>query len=155
MSFGAYDDAIWHTSGILMGDLAELHAFARLPPLTAHARIERGLKLELAQRIFLQLDMALATQSHVLNVPVRTLQRWSKTPKRSKLDVQAGNQLYQFSRLFDLAIETFGSTQAALEWFSEQQPGLNNEKPLQLVSTNAGARSIEQLLGRIRYGVYT
>ena len=42
---------------------------------------------------------------------------------------------------------------AAREWLQKPQIGLNNQIPLQLMRTELGSGEVEDLLGRIEYGV--
>jgi len=52
-----------------------------------------------------------------------------------------------------LASSVFGDNEQAREWLRSPQIGLGNLVPLHLLTTGAGAREVEDLLGRIEHGV--
>ena len=54
-----------------------------------------------------------------------------------------------------LAIKEFGSRKAAEEWLQTEQRALNFRRPVDLIATDAGFAKVEELLARIRYGVFT
>ena len=49
----------------------------------------------------------------------------------------------------------FEDSERAHRWLKEPQRGLGNRTPLSLLGTEAGAREVEDLLGRIEYGVFS
>ena len=44
---------------------------------------------------------------------------------------------------------------SARDWLTHKQTGLGNTVPLEFAKTEIGAREVENLLGRIEYGVYS
>jgi putative toxin-antitoxin system antitoxin component (TIGR02293 family) len=54
-----------------------------------------------------------------------------------------------------LAEEVLEDAGRAREWLHQPQRGLGNRIPLDLIRTEAGAREVEDLLGRIEYGVFS
>lgn len=53
------------------------------------------------------------------------------------------------------AEEVFGSSQAAELWLNEPVPALDFLTPLAMLNTEAGARIVIEILGRIEHGVYS
>ena len=51
------------------------------------------------------------------------------------------------------AEETFGNKEKARRWLRRPTAPLNNEEPLKLLDTEAGARLVEALLVRIEHGI--
>ena len=51
--------------------------------------------------------------------------------------------------------EVFGDAENAREWLIHPQRGLGNVVPVELAKSEIGAREVENLLGRIEYGVYS
>ena len=43
----------------------------------------------------------------------------------------------------------------AIKWLNTKQPALGNRIPMELAKNSAGAQVVEDLLGRIEYGVYS
>ncbi len=63
------------------------------------------------------------------------------------------DRLFRVAHIFALAKEALGSEESARTWLTSPQFGLNNRIPLDVLATKAGAREVEDLLGRIEYGV--
>jgi putative toxin-antitoxin system antitoxin component (TIGR02293 family) len=61
----------------------------------------------------------------------------------------------RFARLLGHAVHLFGSVEEARRWLKAPQRGLGGAVPLDYAQTEAGAREVENLLGRIDYGVYS
>jgi putative toxin-antitoxin system antitoxin component (TIGR02293 family) len=57
--------------------------------------------------------------------------------------------------LLKKADDVFGDGASAREWLTHKQPGLGGAVPLDFARTEIGAREVENLLGRIEYGVYS
>ena len=55
--------------------------------------------------------------------------------------------------LLALAEETFGSRDKAATWLRRPTRPLAGKRPLDLLDTDAGARQVEELLGRIAHGI--
>jgi putative toxin-antitoxin system antitoxin component (TIGR02293 family) len=53
------------------------------------------------------------------------------------------------------AIEVMESEEDARRWLTSPQFGLGGVVPLAYAETEVGAREVEDLLGRIEYGVYS
>ena len=77
------------------------------------------------------------------------------TPAKALLPAVAGDRLYRSARLFALALEVFEDHDAATEWLKAPQRALGNAIPLDVATTDVGARDVETLLGRIEHGVYS
>jgi putative toxin-antitoxin system antitoxin component (TIGR02293 family) len=52
------------------------------------------------------------------------------------------------------AVELMESEESARQWLASPQFGLGGAVPLDYAETEIGAREVEDLLGRIEYGVY-
>jgi putative toxin-antitoxin system antitoxin component (TIGR02293 family) len=53
------------------------------------------------------------------------------------------------------AVEVMESEENARQWLASPQLGLGGAIPLDYATTEVGAREVEDLLGRIEYGVYS
>lgn len=58
------------------------------------------------------------------------------------------------SKVRALAIDVFGSIEAAEKWLMAPAMGLNQRRPIDLMQTMDGGAQVTLLLSRIRYGVY-
>jgi len=77
------------------------------------------------------------------------------TPAKAVLPAVAGDRLYRSARLLTLAVDVFEDQDAATEWLKSPQRALGNAVPLDIATTDIGAREVEALLGRIEHGVYS
>lgn len=71
-----------------------------------------------------------------------------------RLDQAESDRVVRYARLLGRAIEVMESIPAARQWLASPQVGLGGEIPLEFAQTEVGAREVEDLLGRIEYGVY-
>lgn len=97
------------------------------------------------------LGVANDSLAKLLGISTRTLTSRYKTKQGMK--PQIANQTYRIAQVFAQAEAVFGSEEAAREWLNSPQPGLGGQVPLELLATEAGASEVEDLLGRIKYGV--
>jgi putative toxin-antitoxin system antitoxin component (TIGR02293 family) len=72
-----------------------------------------------------------------------------------KLDPAESDRVVRLARLLGRAIEVMESEENARRWLSSPQFGLGGAMPLEFAKTEAGAREVEALLGRIEFGVYS
>ena len=52
------------------------------------------------------------------------------------------------------AADVFGSPEEAQQWLEQPALGLEQQRPIDLMQTPAGAKLVEDFLGRLEYGVY-
>ncbi len=90
----------------------------------------------------------------MLGVSGKTLSRIREGEGR-RLDAVSSDRLYRIARIFAIAEYVLESAEAAHEWLHRPQIGLGNQVPLDLLQTEIGAREVENLLGRIEYGVFS
>lgn len=72
-----------------------------------------------------------------------------------RLDVAESERVVRFARLLGKASFVMGSVENGRLWLTSAQVGLNGEIPLEYAETEVGSREVENLLGRIDYGVYS
>ena len=87
--------------------------------------------------------------SRILDVSPRTLSR------RQTLKPAASERLFRVSGLFQKALEVLGDRNEAQRWFTTPKKALGGSTPFEYSETEVGAREVEDLLGRIEYGVYS
>lgn len=115
-------------------------------------QIRKGLPFTLVENICLELNISQQELTKSIGINIRTLAR---RKKENKLQADEGDKLYRLVRIYALAIETFENKQVALRWLNTPKTTLGGEVPLQWLDTDAGAREIEQLLGRIEHGIFS
>lgn len=72
-----------------------------------------------------------------------------------RLDPGESDRVVRFARLLGQAVKVFGDLEDARLWITSPQFGLGGAVPLDYAQTEIGAREVENLLGRIEYGVYS
>lgn len=72
-----------------------------------------------------------------------------------RLDQAESDRVVRFARLMGKAVEVLESEENARQWLNSPQFGLGGAVPLEYAETEVGAREVENLLGRIEYGVYS
>jgi putative toxin-antitoxin system antitoxin component (TIGR02293 family) len=72
-----------------------------------------------------------------------------------RLGSAESDRVVRFARLMGKAIEVMESEENARRWLTSPQFGLGGAVPLDYAETEVGAREVEDLLGRIEYGVYS
>ncbi len=113
--------------------------------------IREGLPVERFFELEESLGVGTARLAGVVGIPLRTLQRRKEDGRLTKEESDRLDRVFQ---LVDQAAGVFESATAAREWLTQPQMGLAGFVPLDLADTGAGIREVENLLGRIDYGVY-
>jgi putative toxin-antitoxin system antitoxin component (TIGR02293 family) len=91
--------------------------------------------------------------SRQLGIPQRTLTR--RLGQASPLTPAESDRTLRVARLYATAVEMIGDQDKATAWLRTPNRALGGEKPLDQLDTDVGARMVEDLLGRIAYGVYS
>lgn len=122
--------------------------------LDAHRLIEAGLPGEALSHLERRLTVLdVAALEKAIGMSLRTLQRRRADPGQP-LSVEQGGRVWKFAEILAKASEVMGSQRDAEEWLNEPAMGLNGYRPLDLLTTSAGAELVETYLGQIEYGVY-
>lgn len=90
------------------------------------------------------------TQMDRVVLPRRTL---ASRRKVGTLTPEQSDRLLRTARVLAAADETFGNTDKAGQWLRRPTHLLAEERPLDLLDTEEGAREVESLLGRIAHGL--
>ena len=115
-------------------------------------QIHAGLSFRAVQNLQKALDVPMEKLASVLGMSRATLHR---RKIQGKIDKEESEKLVRYQRLLKKAEDVFGDAKAAREWLTNKQAGLGKAVPLEFAKTEIGAREVENLLGRIEYGVYS
>ena len=115
-------------------------------------RIQAGLSFSAVRSLQHALDLPLEKIAAFLGMSRATLHR---RKSQGKIARNESEKLVRYQQLVKKAAEVFGNADAARDWLTHAQPGLGNAKPVEFARTEIGAREVENLLGRIEYGVYS
>ena len=88
-----------------------------------------------------------------VGISPRTYQR-RKEHLDKPLSLEQSGRTWKFAELLARAIGVFGSQAEAEQWFERPAMGLDQRRPIDLLSTPAGLETVEDHLTRLEYGVY-
>ncbi|HEX6441895.1 MAG TPA: antitoxin Xre/MbcA/ParS toxin-binding domain-containing protein [Stellaceae bacterium] len=124
--------------------------------IDVHEAISRGLPrgalTHLIGNVAVLRDPAALEQA--VGVSQRTVQRFKLAPDK-KLSPEQSGRAWKFAEILAKATEVLGSQEEAEDWLKRPAMALDQRRPLDLLATPAGTKLVEDLLGRIQYGVYT
>ncbi len=113
--------------------------------------IRDGIPYKASNNLQNTLNLTDSEFAEALGISKRTLSRLRKSS--SRLSIISSDRLYRITRIFAFAIEVIEGEKEAIAWLHKAQLGLGGRIPLELLNTDAGAREVEDLLGRIEHGV--
>ena len=91
--------------------------------------------------------------SATLGIPSRTLSR--RLSKRSHLTAAESDRTVRLARVYATAVRMIGDEKKAVAWLRTPNRALGGVVPMERLDTDIGAREVEEVLGRIAYGVYS
>jgi putative toxin-antitoxin system antitoxin component (TIGR02293 family) len=100
-----------------------------------------------------RLDLKNAALSEKLGIPQRTLTR--RLSRHSRLTAAESDRTVRLARVYATAVEMIGNAGKATEWLRTPNRALGGEVPIDLLDTDLGTKEVENVLGRIAYGVYS
>jgi putative toxin-antitoxin system antitoxin component (TIGR02293 family) len=71
----------------------------------------------------------------------------------ARLSSISSDRLFRLARVYTLAVEVLADEDKGREWLKKPQYGLGGRIPLEMATTEIGAKEVENLLGRIEYSV--
>jgi len=115
--------------------------------------IRKGLPTSSVKVLAERLAVGSTVLSGKLGIPQRTMTR--RLSQRSRLTAAESDRMVRLARVYASAVEMIGDEQKAVEWLRTPNRALGGERPLDQLDTDVGAREVEDILGRIAYGVYS
>jgi putative toxin-antitoxin system antitoxin component (TIGR02293 family) len=88
-----------------------------------------------------------------LSIPRRTLSR--RLASKSRLTHEESDRTLRMARVVALATEVLGSEEKASHWMNNPNRALAGRRPFDQLDTEPGVRSVEEVLQRIAYGIYS
>lgn len=115
-------------------------------------QIQKGLRFSELETLQNSIGMPFDQLAAKLSMSRSTLQRRKAA---GRLSPDESDKVIRYSRLLQQAADFFGDIEKARAWLKHPQYGLGGAVPLDYARTEAGAREVENLLGRMKYGVYS
>ena len=89
----------------------------------------------------------------VFGISLRTFMRLKAEPSK-RLDSEQSARVWRFAELFAKAEDVLGTRERAVEWMLEPAMALEKRRPIELLTTSVGAQLVDDVIERMRYGVY-
>lgn len=140
----------------LLGGLRTLHKKIRTP-LDTHDLLHAGLPVRALDYLISGLHTLRRsdqTMELAVGISSRTYYRRKKDLGGKPLSREQSGRVWKFAEILARATELFGSQEAAERWLEAPTMGLDQRRPIDLLSTPAGVDTLETHLTRIEYGVY-
>jgi putative toxin-antitoxin system antitoxin component (TIGR02293 family) len=115
-------------------------------------QIQKGLRFSELETLQNSIGMPFEQLAAKLCISRSTLQRRKAA---GRLSPDESDKVMRFLRLLEHATNVFGDVDKARAWLKFPQRGLGGAVPLDYAETEVGAREVDNLLGRIDYGVYS
>jgi putative toxin-antitoxin system antitoxin component (TIGR02293 family) len=115
--------------------------------------IRRGLPAGSVTALAEKLHVGNNVLSRKLGIPQRTLTR--RLSQSSLLTPAESDRTVRIARVYAHAMEMIGDENKAIEWLGTPNRALGGARPLDQLDTDLGARAVEDILGRIAYGVFS
>jgi putative toxin-antitoxin system antitoxin component (TIGR02293 family) len=115
--------------------------------------VREGLPVKALLLLAERLDLRQAEISEKIGIPKRTLTR--RLTQHSRLTAAESDRAVRLAQVYSNAAETLGSGEKAAAWLKTPNRALRGGRPLDQLDTDPGVREVEDVLGRIAYGVYS
>ena len=115
--------------------------------------VQRGLKPKAVTNLQEALDITKGDTYELLGIPHTTFNR---RIKEGRLKPEESDRVFRFAWLLSQAIAMMqGDRDSAIRWFKTEQEIFGGNTPMQQATSELGAREVENLIGRIRHGVFS
>ena len=115
--------------------------------------IREGLPVKALFLLAERLDLRQAEISEKIGIPQRTLTR--RLTQHSRLTPTESDRTVRLAQVYATAADTLGDGDKAAQWLKTPNRALRGGRPLDQLDTDPGVREVEDVLGRISYGVYS
>jgi len=113
--------------------------------------VREGVPFSAFQKASESLDLSLTDVERALGLSARSLLR----RKHGRLNPVESERFLRLVRVVARAEHVLGARDAAIDWLRTPNPALGGEKPILLLDTEIGADTVNEVLGRIEYTVYS
>jgi len=115
--------------------------------------VREGLPVKSLFLLAERLDLRQAEISEKIGIPQRTLTR--RLAQGSRLTAAESDRAVRLAQVYSNAAGTLGDGDKAAQWLKTPNRALRGGRPLDQLDTDPGVREVEDVLGRIAYGVYS
>jgi len=115
--------------------------------------VREGLPVRALFLLAQRLDLRQAEISEKIGIPQRTLTR--RMTQHSRLTPAESDRTVRLAQVYATAMDTLGDGDKAAAWMKTPNRALRGNRPIDQMDTDPGVREVEDVLGRIAYGVYS
>ena len=119
-------------------------------PLELHEKTRQGFPYAAFDSVRSTLRLTRGEAARAIGVPERTVARRKKEKRFNALE---SDRLLRIARVGALAVEILGNEDNASQWLKKANYALGARPPLDLLDTDAGTKSVEDVLWQIAYGI--
>ena len=112
-----------------------------------------GLPVDTLTLLAHELSVERKTVARVVGISDRTLSR--RLANKERLSAEESDRTVRLARVIAMASDTLGDSHKASSWLQTPNRALDGQCPLDLLDTDTGTRSVETVLMRIEYGIYS
>jgi len=115
--------------------------------------VREGLPIKALLLLAERLDLRQAEISEKIGIPKRTLTR--RLTEHTRLTAAESDRAVRLAQVYSIAVDTLGDGEKAAAWLKTPNRALRGGRPLDQLDTDPGVREVENVLGRIAFGVYS
>ncbi len=120
-------------------------------PSDLRSSVQKGLPFSAFEAVQKEIGLPQNQLSTILGIPTRTMARRKENQQLTPVE---SDRLYRVARVFVFSVDAVEDTEKARAWLKSPNRGLGGEIPLTLLDTDIGARQVEDVLQRLKYGIY-
>ncbi len=120
-------------------------------PIEMARTVRQGLPWAAFEAIVAILAISQAELAATLHIRARTL---SRRKDAGRLEAMESDRLFRVARVVAHAVAVFEASARARDWLETPNRALGDQRPLELLDTDAGAREVDDALGRIEHGIF-
>jgi putative toxin-antitoxin system antitoxin component (TIGR02293 family) len=146
-SASAREESVYRRAGRLLGLSTPLHSEIELLE-----RLEKGLSVHVLEALRARVGLTDEELYRIIG-PRRTLER--RAAQGLPLSSEEADRAVRIARIAAQAQRLFAARPGyAQEWLRSSQPALRDRAPLQALTSESGARAVEELLLGIEHGFF-
>lgn len=121
-------------------------------PFELIALAQKGVLRSKVDEVAKQFALTDRELARILNISERTLHRLRPD---ARLDASTSEKLLKLVLLYQHGIEVFDTIASFNEWMKQKLRILGDKSPMEMLDTATGMEYVDNVLGRIEWGVYS
>jgi putative toxin-antitoxin system antitoxin component (TIGR02293 family) len=116
-------------------------------------QMDRGFSFKTLQRLADSSGISVSTIAQIIGIPDRT---FARRKVAGRLSPDESERLLRLSSIYEKAVDLFeGNVPSAVKWLTGPRREFEGYTPLAYSRTEIGAREVEDLIGRLEFGVFS